>query len=161
MYTLELALTLEMDLEQYYKEQAELNKENSLNVVFTKLGQEEEKHANILKNNAEKLNYSVEDNDVLKEAKKVFKELANFKSDIKDLPNQLDSYRMALEMEERSLKVYQSLLNHAVDEKAKVTYEYLIMQENIHCSIMEELVKLTSRPEEWVESAEFVLTEDY
>ena len=87
--------------------------------------------------------------------------MGDFGSDIKELPSQLDSYRMALEMEEKSLKFYTSLLEAAGTDKEKETYQYLMKQEDIHCIILEELVKLTTRPEEWVESAEFGLREDY
>ena len=34
-------------------------------------------------------------------------------------------------------------------------------QEDKHCIILEEIIKLTSRPDEWVESAEFGPREDY
>lgn len=161
METLDLALSLEFDLEKYYTEQAEKNKDNSLAVVFNMLADEERKHVEILLGKADLLDVNVEDKNILKEARDLFWKMADFKSDIKELPDQLDSYRMALEMEEKSLKFYRSLQEAAEDSKAKETYQYLIKQEDIHCIIMEELVKLTTRPEEWVESAEFGLREDY
>jgi len=161
MDTLELALSLELDLEIYYREQAERNKENSLHVVFSMLAKEEENHAKILRSKADLLTTPVQETNILVEVRKLFKQLGNFKSDIKDIPSQLDSYRMALEMEQRSLKFYRTLRDNSQEEKAKATYQYLIKQEDIHCAIMDELVKLTTRPEEWVESAEFGLREDY
>ena len=44
MDTLELALSLEFDLEKYYMELAEKNKDNTLSVVFNLLAGEERKH---------------------------------------------------------------------------------------------------------------------
>ena len=55
MELLELAISMELDLEKSYQDQADLNKDNSLNVVFTMLAKEEKNHANILKTNADKL----------------------------------------------------------------------------------------------------------
>lgn len=161
MDTLDLALTLEHDLEKYYNEQAEKNKDNSLFVVFTMLAGEEKIHADILMGKADKLELKVQDKNILTEARGLFKQLGDLKSDIKDLPSQLDSYRMALEMEHKSLNFYKNLQDNSTEEKAKETYSYLIKQEDIHCVILEELVKLTTRPEEWIESAEFGLREDY
>lgn len=161
MDTLELALSLELDLGKYYTEQAEKNKDNSLHVVFSMLAKEEENHANILMSKADKLTLPVEEPNILVEVRKLFKQLSDFRSDIKDIPSQLDSYRMALEMEQRSLKFYKTLRDNAQEEINKTTYQYLIKQEDIHCVILEELVKLTTRPEEWVESAEFGIREDY
>ncbi len=156
-----MALSLEYDLEKYYRSQAEKNKENSLSVVFTMLAGEEEKHAEILLGKADMLDLKVQDNNILTEARGLFKRMKDFKSDMKELPSQLDSYRMALEMEQKSLEFYKKLHENAADEKAKETYRYLIKQEDNHCIIIEEMVKLTTRPEEWVESAEFGEREDY
>jgi rubrerythrin len=153
MDALELALSLELDLEKYYKEQAEKNKDNSLNIVFTMLAKEEEKHADIT--------MPVTQEDILVESRKLFGQLKDFKSDITDLPSQLDSYRLALDMEHKSLEFYHGLKDNAQDENGNKTFSYLIKQEEIHCVLLEELVKLTARPEEWVESAEFGLREDY
>ncbi|QHQ60056.1 rubrerythrin [Anaerocolumna sedimenticola] len=161
MDTLELALSLEFDLEKYYEAQAEKNKDNSLSVVFTILAGEEQKHTEILLGKADVLDLDIKDKNILDEARELFTQLRDFKSEIKEFPNQLDSYRMALEMEEKSLKFYKNLHDTAETDKEKETYQYLIKQEDIHCIILEELVKLTTRPEEWVESAEFGIREDY
>ena len=68
---------------------------------------------------------------------------------------------MALEKEQESLKFYQDLYAVASEEQSKTVFQYLINQEDKHCVILEELVKLVSRPDEWVESAEFGKREDY
>ncbi len=161
MDTLELALSLELDLGKYYREQAEKNENNSLKVVFNMLAKEEDKHAEILMSKADLLTLPVSESNILKEAEKLFRHLKDFESDFTELPSQLDSYRMALEMEHKSLKFYTSLRDKAESKEEKTTYEYLIKQEDIHCILLEELVKLTTRPEEWVESAEFGVREDY
>jgi len=161
MDALELALSLELDLEKYYKEQAEKNKNNSLNIVFTMLAKEEEKHADILLGKADLFTMSVNEESILIESRKVFGQLKDFESDISDLPSQLDSYLFALDMEHKSLDFYHGLKDNAQDEHAQKTYDYLIKQEEIHCVLLEELVKLTTRPKEWVESAEFGIREDY
>lgn len=161
MDALKLALSLEVDLEKYYKEQAEKNKNNSLNVVFTMLAKEEEKHANILLGKADLFTMPVTDENILTEARKIFGQLKDFESDISDLPSQLDSYRLALDMEHKSLDFYRNLKENAQEDTARKTYSYLIEQEQIHCVLLEELVKLITRPEEWVESAEFGEREDY
>jgi hypothetical protein len=49
----------------------------------------------------------------------------------------------------------------AKDEKDKVLYEFLVLQETKHHLLFDELVKIVSRPEEWVEDAEFGVREEY
>lgn len=158
MELLELALSMELDLEKFYQEQAELNKDNSLNVVFTMLAKEEKNHANILRTNADKLTLPLEDSNILIDVQPIFK---NIDVLTHNLQNQLDTYRMALEKEQESLKFYQDLYANASKEHSKKVLQYLVNQEDKHCDILEELVNLVSRPDEWVESAEFGLREDY
>lgn len=161
MEILDLALSMELDLEKFYREQAELNISNSLKVVFTMLANEEENHAKIIKANADKLTLALEDSNILSDVQSIFKNMADFTSDIRDLPNQLDTYRMALEKEEQSLKFYQDLYADATEEQSKTVFQYLMKQEDKHCVILEELVKLVTRPDEWIESADFGEREDY
>ena len=49
MNVFEVAIAMEVDLEQYYLEQARINKENSLNKIFNMLADDERKHADILR----------------------------------------------------------------------------------------------------------------
>lgn len=159
MDTYNLAITLEEDMEQYYLEQAQKQEDDHLKQVFLMLAEEERNHARLLTENKDLINAPIEDQDIIEEAKKLFKNLDDFKNIDKDLPNQLDSYRKALEMEEKSLKFYRELQES--DPKRKEIYQFLAKQEDKHCIIIEEIIKLVSRPEEWVESAEFGIREDY
>lgn len=161
MDILNVALSLETDLGKYYKKHADLNKDNSLHIIFTLLSKEEENHAKLLKSMADNISYNLEESTVLIEAKQFFKNLDDFKSDIASVPSQLETYRMALDMEIKSFQLYEKLLTDATDEKSKEIFDYLLKQEDNHRIILEELIKLVARPEEWVESAEFGIREEY
>lgn len=161
MGLLELALSMENDLKNFYNEQAKLQEGNSLYNVFIMLAKEEERHAEILQSYKENIVLPLTDSDILSDVKSIFKEMDDFASDMKDIPSQLDIYRMALEKEENSLKFYQDLKEKSTEEQSKKVFGYLINQEDKHCIILEELVKLVNRPEEWIESAEFGLREEY
>ncbi len=161
MELLSLALTLEEDLQSFYQKQAELHQGNSLQIVFELLAKEEEKHVEILMSHADKIDIPLRDNDILAEIRPIFKEISDFKSEIKLYATQLDAYRMALDKEIESLNFYRDLQNKSSEEASKQVFGYLIQQEDKHCIILEELVKLVTRPEEWVESAEFGLREEY
>ena len=68
---------------------------------------------------------------------------------------------MALENEKASITLYQKYLSEATDDESKSLFEYLLKQEEGHYALIDQLVSIVSRPEEWVESAEFGLREDY
>jgi rubrerythrin len=78
--------------------------------------------------------------------------------DVKSDPGQLDVYRLAMEKEKQSVDLYKKLLSESEGDKA--LFKFLIAQEEAHYKIMELIVKLVSRPNEWVESAEFGIREE-
>ncbi len=161
MNILAVAIAMEVDLEQYYLKQAEINKDNSLNEIFVMLAKDEKEHANILRSKSDQLTYELKASKALAESKKIFKGMENFKLETKDLPTQLDAFRLALEMEKKSIIAYEKILLETRDEKAGELFEFLIKQEKEHYKIIEQLVIHLTRPEEWVEDAEFGIREDY
>lgn len=161
MELLDLALSMENDLKVFYEKQAQLNESNSLKVPFMLLAKEEETHAQIIKSYSDHIALPLPDSHIIADVNAIFKEMKNFKVEIKELPNQLDVYRMALEKEKQSVAFYQDLQDKASEPQSKTVFGYLIEQEKKHCIIVEELIKMASRPEEWVESAEFGLREEY
>jgi len=157
MNNLEFAINMEHDGEKFYKRQAEINKDNSLNTVFLLLEKDEAHHAQILQNKFNELT----DNNTLSQVNNVFKESKGFISEFEKIPNQLDAYKFALEIERKSIDLYTSFLSESTDDQSKELFEFLIKQEKDHYTIFEELILLIERPEEWVENAEFGIREEY
>jgi rubrerythrin len=81
--------------------------------------------------------------------------------EVKDIQSQLNLYRVALEKEKESVELYKTMLSEAKDDKDKELLEYLIKEEGEHQTILDELVLLINRPNDWVESAEFGKREEY
>lgn len=161
MTALEFAIIMELQGEQYYREQAKVNHGTSLEAVFLMLANDEKMHANVLEKKVNKLNYVLEPIETLTAAKNVFTDKVRIKNEIKEIPSQIDIYRAAMENEKESILLYQKYLNEATDEENKNLFEYLILQEKDHYEVLERLVTLLSRPEEWVEDAEFGVREEY
>lgn len=161
MKNFERAIKMELDGETYYREQAKLNKDNSLNTVFLLLAEDERNHAKILESKFNKLSFQLDDNNILLESKNVFKGIRDFKSEIKKNPSQLDVYKLALVKEKESIDLYKKSLSEATNHEEKELFEYLVKQETDHFQIVEELILLLSRPDDWVESAEFGIREEY
>ncbi|WP_026396210.1 ferritin-like domain-containing protein [Acetobacterium malicum] len=161
MNSIEFAIKMELDGEKYYREQAENNQDNSLNAVFLLLAEDENGHAKLLKNELEKITYDLADNETLADTGNVFKDRSEFKNKFEKIPNQLDVYRMALQMEKDSIELYQKFLAEATDEQTKKLFGYLVKQEENHFKIFDNLITLVERPDEWVEDAEFGVREEY
>ena len=131
MNCIEFAINMELDGEEYYKEQATINKDNSLKAVFLVLAKDEESHARILKNKLKELSYNLQDNNTISEVKNVFEGIEDYKKEISILPVQLELYKEALEKEKQSISLYEKLLSQATDDNEKKLFEYLIKQKKI------------------------------
>ncbi len=158
MNILEFALNMEIEGNKYYAAQAELNKGNGLFLVFSGLAEDENKHAELIREKKAGVSSSL--NKVKKtEVSNLFSDKSQKISEIKATPEQLDAYRFALEKEKESIDLYTDLLNKV--ENDKEFYEFLIEEEEKHFSLISDMVELLSHPKEWVESAEFGEREDY
>jgi rubrerythrin len=159
MNSLELAITLELEGKRFYLQQADKAEDSGLKSIFHTLAEEESIHARILKNKAETLPYELIDTHA--EIKNIFVEIGDYKGIIKHIPDAADIYRLALEHEKRSIDLYEEMLQEAKDEKDKKIFKFLIEQENDHYKVLEQLIVLVNRPNEWVEAAEFGLRKEY
>lgn len=161
MNKLEFAINMEMEGRQYYLDQAKKNQDNPLNKIFIILADSEKEHEELLRRRLNKEEYTLKEDDSAKDLKTIFHGLKDYEaSDIRNT-TQLDVYRLAVDIEEKSIELYQSMLEEADNDKDKQLFEFLLKEEKQHLLLFDELVKMLTRPEEWVESAEFGLREDY
>lgn len=161
MTKLEFAIQMEKDGRQYYLEQANKNKDNALNKVFSLLANSEKEHEELLSKRLNKEEYSLKEDDNFKDIQSVFNGLKDYEASPIRNTTQLDVYSLAVDIEEKSIELYEDMLKAAENSDDRKLFEFLIKEENKHLVLFGELVKMLTRPEEWVESAEFGLREDY
>ena len=159
MNTIDFAIKMELEGQNYYLEQAELNKDNELHTVFTILASSEKEHASLLQKYKMREVLYLSEHFIRPDIKPVFRNLESFQKEHTE--KQLDVYRLALIQEEKSIELYQDMMKDAVDPSDKDLFEYLIKQEKEHLNLFEDMVTMLLKPEEWVESAEFGVREEY
>jgi rubrerythrin len=155
----EFAIQMENDGEKYYREQANKNSGNSLKSVFEMLAEDEKRHAEILE--ARAAGTALIQTDTLVKSKNVFSKMSDFKDETKAEPSQLDLYTMALQMEQKSIDLYEEYLKKADDEAQKEIFSYLVSQEKDHYAVIEELLVMVRHSLQWVEDAEFGRRKEY
>ena len=89
MDTLAFAIKIEHDGERYYRDQAELNSGNSLFNVCVFLAEAEKNHAQLLIDLRNNKSLNTAQIKSAEEIKSIFKDIKNFKSEIRELPSQL------------------------------------------------------------------------
>ncbi|KAF0092642.1 MAG: hypothetical protein FD141_826 [Fusobacteria bacterium] len=167
MNVLEFAINMENDGEKYYREQAELNRDNGLFVVCSMLADDEKNHAALLKSRYENRVFDLGEGSDVNRVGNVFSGLVDVGFYEKELLGQLDFYRLAANRERESVVLYSEMLEEAKVVREKegsrdvLLFEFLIGQEEEHLRVLEELVKLLTHAEDWVENAEFGNREPY
>ena len=160
MSTLQFAVKMEMDGQKYYQEQADNFSDLPISKVFRILAKAEYKHAALIKKFAsgEEMNLS---DHVSVDDKHVFSDLAPYVQDVSSIPRQLDVYRYAMEIEQKSIDLYVGLKEKSNQKDEKKLLDFLIEQEKSHYALFENLSEMVQRPEDWVEDAEFGNRKEY
>lgn len=161
MNSLTFAIEMERHGEQYYRQQAAANSGNRLRSVFALLADEEVRHAELLEKYVVHAAGELKDSEALAVARDVFNGITDFAGEYSGVPAQLDVYRAALALERNSIELYRELREKAHSQSDKDMYAYLVRQEEDHYTVLEDLVILIRRPQQWVESAEFGLRKEY
>jgi len=156
------AMKMEKDSENYYSELANKTDDAGLQNILKMLASDEVKHYNIIEKMM-KTDTSAEfaETGILRNAKDIFIKIKgknivfNF-----DLP-QADFYRKAQEFEEKSYKFYLEMSDKVEIKSQKKIFLKLAEEEKKHMFLLENLVEFVSRPETWIEDAEFNHLDDY
>jgi len=156
------AMKMEKDSENYYLELAKKTDDIGLQNILKMLANDEVKHYHIIAQMM-KTDISAElaETDILENAKNIFIKIKGKKLVFDfDLP-QINFYRKAQEMEEKSYKFYMEMSDKVEIESQKKIFLKLAGEEKKHMFLLENLVEFVSRPETWIENAEFNHLEDY
>jgi len=156
------AMKLEKDSENYYRELVDKIEDVGLKNILKMLANDEVKHYHIIEQMM-KTDVSAElaETEILENAKNIFIKIKgkNLVFDF-DLP-QINFYRKAQEMEEKSYKFYMEMSDKVEIESQKKIFLKLAGEEKKHMFLLENLVEFVSRPETWIENAEFNHLDDY
>jgi rubrerythrin len=162
MNPLEFAIQMETDGEQFYRRQADLYEGTVLAVIFRKLADAEQKHAELIQGHLAGFTDVMPDSEPLTSLGNIFSDMADFRRQARNLPDQLDVYRLAVGVEQRSVDLYTELLrSSAAGSEDERMLEYLLTQETGHLALFDELSEHLRQASEWVEAAEFGSREDY
>jgi rubrerythrin len=153
---------MEKDSENYYLELAKKIDDVGLRNILKMLANDEVKHYHIIEQMM-KTDISAElaETDILENTKNIFIKIKGKKLVFDfDLP-QINFYRKAQEMEEKTYKFYMEMSDKVEIEVQKKLFLKLAEEEKKHMFLLENLVEFVSRPETWIENAEFNHLDDY
>jgi len=156
------AMKMEKDSENYYNELANKTDDTGLQNILKMLANDEVKHYNIIEKMM-KTDASAElaETGILENAKNIFIKIKGKNIVFNFGLSQVDFYRKAQEFEEKSYKFYLEMSDKVEIKSQKKIFLKLAGEEKKHMFLLENLVEFVSRPETWIENAEFNHLDDY
>ncbi len=155
----EYAMKMEKDGEKYYRELSKKINHPGLKSILTMLADDEVKHFNIFKSMSEKTKVSMHETDILKKSKNIFTDMRGEKVD-PDI-GQKDMYRKAQDIEKKSQEFYEKKASEVDEPDQKDLFLKIAEEEKRHYFLLENIINFVSRPETWLEDAEFNHLEEY
>jgi rubrerythrin len=156
----EYAKQMEKDGENFYRRLADTSFNKGLNRIFTMLGDEEVKHyIAIDKMQTESLKMA--ETTILNDAKNIFMEIKNSEAKIEAVEKQIELYKKAQDIEKKSRDFYLEKSSQVKLQYQKELFLKLAEEEKKHYFLLDNIIEFLSRPETWLENAEFCHLEEY
>jgi rubrerythrin len=156
----EYAMQMEKDGEQYYRALVEQTENKGLRTIFTELANDEVKHYKVIEKMRDEVS-EMADTNILANAQNIFQEMKesgqSFDFDVK----QIDVYKQAQQIEQQSWDFYLDKADEVGQPYQRELFLKLAEEEKKHYFILENIIVFVSRPETWLENAEFHHLEEY
>jgi len=161
MDVFEFAMQMEKEAEDFYVRLAGDTDNAGLKTIFNMLAAEEAKHYKMVKEIKTKVPQKISETNILSQAKAVFEQMS--KSDKKYYLgiNQIDVYRNAQDIEKKSEDFYLQKAGESEDHCQKGIFRKLAEEEKKHYFLLQNIIDFVSRPETWLENAEWNHLDEY
>lgn len=156
----EYAKQMEKDGERYYRELAVRTENAGLKSILTMLADEEVKHYDVIEQIGAAQPHTA-GTTVLTDAKNVFAKMKDSGQGPGLDLGQTELYRKAQEIEKKSQDFYKAKADEVQEPYQKGIFLRLADEEGRHYFLLENIIEFVSRPESWLEDAEFNHLEDY
>ncbi len=155
MNAIDLAMEIEKDGEKYYQHLAEKTTNSGMKNILGMLAGDEAKHFQILQKLKESAKADLLSTPILSASKNIFRQLRDEKN-WTDLPaSQIDLYRKARDIEIRSFNFYMEKARSLPDPAAQKMFFLIAEEEKRHEFLLDHILQMVSRPQTWLENAEF------
>jgi len=154
------AMQMEKDGEDYYRQLAQQTDNKGLKTILTMLADEEAKHYITIEELKDEKPQLAE-TTILTDAKNVFVQIKEMGEKFDFGIGQPELYKKAQDIEKKSRDFYLDKANEVEEKYQKDVFLRLPDEEKKHYFLLENIVEFVSRPETWLENAEFFHLEEY
>ncbi|MDD5459283.1 MAG: ferritin family protein [Phycisphaerae bacterium] len=182
MNIFEYAKDKEKYSEQFYRQLAESSKAEGLKKIFNMLADEEAHHYEMIDQIKSEYPQQVSNTDVLADAKKFFEKIrkaagkmaTELRGDQEQMlrsninikgthfgGHEINVYKEAQEFERKSRQFYLEKADEVPDERQKEIFRKLAAEEQKHYILLDNIIEMVGRTEQWLENPEWFHIESY
>ena len=133
MNALEVAKRMETDAIKFYTEAAEKTGYEAGKKMFLSITEDEKRHLVLISDLIKGMNIKIDDVSPMNKVKTVFESMkGTMMKKVAASKDELDAFKIAMEMEKEGEKFYQQSLEAAKTEKEKALFKRLIEEERQH-----------------------------
>jgi rubrerythrin len=155
MNIFEYALEKEKHAQEYYKDLAEKCNNEGLKYILNMLAEEEGRHVVIIQKMQGEHPEMPPESTLLANAKKTFEKMKSSKEAFDFNIAQVELYKKAQEIEKAAKDHYIGKMNELKDEIQKKIFQKLADQEQRHYNLLGNIIEFITKPQSWLENAEF------
>ena len=155
------AMQLEKDGENYYREAASRSTHRGLTGILTMLADAEVIHYDVFSKMKEHKSWQMPTTTILKDVKNIFVRMRE-EGKLEGISvSQIDLYAKAQDIEKATEDFYREKGALVEDRTEREAFLEIAGEERKHYLILQEIIDFISRPEQWLENAEWYHLEDY
>lgn len=155
------AMQMEKDGENYYRDSAQKINNTGLKKILGMLADAEVKHYDILQKMKKNEKTQALHTEILSNVKNIFVEMQEAKDTVGVNISQKELYKKAQEIEKKSQEFYSEKANEVNDQSQKELFLKIAEEEKKHYWILENILNFISRPQNWLENAEWYHLDEY
>ncbi len=161
MNIFEFAMEKEKYAEEFYRDRAAKSPDKGLTEIFLMLANEEEKHYELIEKMQAEAPVKLGETTVLTDATAIFEKIREGAKKFIFEKTELDLYKEAQNIEQNARKFYLEKANEVKAQTQKDVFLKLAEEEKKHYFLLDNIIEFVSRPQQWLEDAEFYHLEEY
>ena len=158
----DFAISKEKEAEKHYRSMIEKTEDKGLKSILSRLAEAEVRHRQIVERmkGGNSKPESAED-PILEDAKAVFEKMERSRQVPKVPADQAGLYQHSADMEKESMEFYREKARETQNESHRTVFLALADEEKKHLLLAETLVEMVTRPQTWLENAEWHHMDEY
>lgn len=160
MKSIEIALKMETDAVKFYTEASEKVSHPVGKKMFLTIAEDEKNHIKMIEELLKGLALTIKESNPIKTVKTIFEDMKDKMMErIKAQTDDLEAFRIAMEMEKKGIEFYKKVQQEVNTEKEKKLFERLIFEEEQHYKIFSETYNFLKDTGNWFMWKEFSIVE--